>query len=136
MAGMYAVYHGATGLRTIAGRIHRLTAILAEGLKRAGVTVLTRQFYDTVHIELGARAEAVYREALATGYNLRRVAAGVLGISFDETTTRNDVATLFKLIAQVTLDVETVSYTHLDVYKRTGTKLFRRSTPVSPGRSP
>jgi len=108
MAGMYAVYHGAEGLRTIAGRIHRLTAILAEGLKRAGVTLLTKQFYDTVHLDLGARAETVYLDALAAGYNLRRVSAGVLGISFDETTTRNDVATLFKLIAQVTLDMEAI----------------------------
>ena len=39
-------------------------------------------------IDLGARAETVYRDALAAGYNLRRVAAGVLGISLDETTTR------------------------------------------------
>jgi glycine dehydrogenase len=108
MAGMYAVYHGAKGLRLIAGRIHRLTAILAEGLKRAGITLLTRQFYDTVHFDLGARAETVYGDALAAGYNLRRVAAGVLGISFDETTTRDDVAVLFKLITQVTLDVEAI----------------------------
>ncbi|AXS80046.1 aminomethyl-transferring glycine dehydrogenase [Dechloromonas sp. HYN0024] len=108
MAGMYAVYHGAEGLRTIAGRIHRLTAILAEGLKRAGVNLLTKQFYDTVHIDLGARAESVYHDALAAGYNLRRVAAGVLGISFDETTTRADVATLFKQITQVTLDMAVI----------------------------
>ncbi len=108
MAGMYAVYHGAAGLRTIAGRIHRLTAILAEGLKRAGVNLLTKQFYDTVHFDLGARAETVYNDALAAGYNLRRVSAGVLGIAFDETTTRQDVATLFKLIAQVTLDMDAI----------------------------
>ncbi|KXB32387.1 glycine dehydrogenase (aminomethyl-transferring) [Dechloromonas denitrificans] len=108
MAGMYAVYHGAEGLRTIAGRIHRLTAILAEGLKRAGVTLLTKQFYDTVHFDLGARAETVYHDALAAGYNLRRVSAGVLGVSFDETTSRHDVATLFKLISQVTLDLDLI----------------------------
>ena len=108
MAGMYAVYHGAEGLRLIAGRIHRLTAILAEGLKRAGVNLLTQQFYDTVHFDLGARAETVYLDALAAGYNLRRVSAGVLGISFDETTTRDDVAALFKLIAQVTLDMDVI----------------------------
>ena len=30
MAGMYAVYHGPQGLRTIAERIHRLTALFAE----------------------------------------------------------------------------------------------------------
>ena len=105
MAGMFAVYHGPQGLKTIASRIHRLTAILAEGLKRAGVNLLTRQFFDTLQIDLGGRAETVYREALTAGYNLRRVSAGVLSISFDETTSRNDLATLFKLIAQVTLDM-------------------------------
>ena len=107
MAGMYAVYHGPQGLKTIAGRIHRLTAIFAEGLKRAGITVLTQQFFDTLHVDLGARAETVYPEALAAGYNLRRVSAGVLGVSFDETTTRDDVATLFKVFAQTTLDIDT-----------------------------
>lgn len=106
MAGMYAVYHGPQGLRTIAGRIHRLTAIMAEGLKRAGIQLLTQQFFDTLHLDLGPRTEAIYIDALAAGYNLRRVSAGVLGISFDETSTRHDVATLFKLIAQVRLDVE------------------------------
>ena len=108
MAGMYAVYHGPQGLKTIATRIHRLTAILAEGLKRAGVNVLTSQFFDTLHIDLGARAESVYREALTAGYNLRRVSAGVLGVSFDETTTRQDVIQLFRIIAQVTLDMAAI----------------------------
>ncbi|HXE37173.1 MAG TPA: aminomethyl-transferring glycine dehydrogenase, partial [Azonexus sp.] len=69
---------------------------------------LTKQFFDTVHIDLGARAEAVYSDALAAGYNLRRVSAGVLGAAFDETTSRNDVAALFKLITQVTLDMEAI----------------------------
>ncbi len=108
MAGMYAVYHGPQGLKTIASRIHRLTAILAAGLKRAGINVLTKQFFDTVHFDLGARAESVYREALGAGYNLRRVSAGVLGIALDETTSRHDLTTLFKLITQVTLDVDAI----------------------------
>ena len=33
MASMYAVYHGPEGLTRIARRVHRLTAILAEGLQ-------------------------------------------------------------------------------------------------------
>ena len=33
MAGMYAVYHGPQGLKRIAQRVHRQTAILAAGLK-------------------------------------------------------------------------------------------------------
>ncbi len=105
MAGLYAVYHGPQGLRTIAGRIHRLTAIFAEGLRRAGVPLLTLQFFDTVHFDLGARAETICRNAQAAGYNLRRVSAGVLGVSFDETTTRDDIAALFKVIVQVTMDI-------------------------------
>ena len=106
MAGMYAVYHGPAGLRTIAARIHRLAAIFAEGLKRAGVTVLTRQFFDTVHLDLGARAETLCRNAQGAGYNLRRVSAGILGVSFDETTSREDMAALFKVICQITPDFE------------------------------
>ena len=108
MAGMYAVYHGAQGLKTIALRIHRLTAILAEGLKRAWVPLLTGDFFDTLHLGLGPRTETVYRDALAAGYNLRRVSTDVLGITFDETTTRQDVSTLFKIIAQVTLDMAAI----------------------------
>ncbi len=108
MAGMYAVYHGPEGLRAIAGRIHRLAAILAEGLRRAGVSVLTRQFFDTLRIDLGPRALTVHQAAIAAGYNLRPAANGVLGIALDEKTTRDDVAVLIKLIAGVTADIETL----------------------------
>ena len=105
MAGFYAVYHGPRGLKIIAHRIHRLAAILAGGLKRAGIPVLTNQFFDTVRFELGARAESVVNEAHAAGYNLRRAAPGILAVAVDETTTREDVAALFKLIARVIPDM-------------------------------
>ncbi len=39
MASMYAVYHGPDGLTRIARRVHRLTSILAEGLRRVGLQV-------------------------------------------------------------------------------------------------
>ena len=108
MAGMYAVYHGPAGLQAIACRIHRLTAILAEGLRRAGVSVLTKQFFDTLHIDLGTRALTVYQAAIAAGYNLRQVSNGVLGIAFNEKSSRDDIAALIKLIAGVTVDIETI----------------------------
>ena len=108
MAGMYAVYHGPQGLRAIAGRIHRLTAILAEGLKRAGITVLTKSFFDTLQIDLGAKALSVYQDALTAGFNLRQAASGVLGIALNEKTTRDDVAALIKLIAGVSPDIEAI----------------------------
>ncbi|MDR2837124.1 MAG: aminomethyl-transferring glycine dehydrogenase, partial [Azonexus sp.] len=98
MAGMYAVYHGPAGLRVIAGRIHRLTALFAESLREQGGKTLARHFFDTVQLDLGERAEAVYRAAQTAGYNLRRVSATALGFSFDETTTRQDIAALLHII--------------------------------------
>jgi glycine dehydrogenase len=108
MAGMYAVYHGPQGLRAIAERIHRLTAILAGGLRRAGVNVLTKQFFDTLRIDLGTRALTVYQAAIGAGYNLRQASNGVLGIAINEKSSRDDVAALIKLIAGVTVDIETI----------------------------
>jgi glycine dehydrogenase len=104
MAGMYAVYHGPQGLTAIAERIHRLTAILAEGVRRAGIEVLSKNFFDTLQINLGARALTVYQAALTAGYNLRQVGSGIIGIAFNEKSTRDDVAVLIKLIAGITLD--------------------------------
>ena len=85
MAGMYAVYHGPEGLRTIAERVHRLTGILAAGLRQAGITVLTEQYFDTLRI---------VGEAEAPGFNLRSVAPGITGIALNETTERADIAAL------------------------------------------
>ncbi|MFA4968676.1 MAG: aminomethyl-transferring glycine dehydrogenase [Sulfuritalea sp.] len=98
IAGMYAVWHGPEGLRTIAGRIHRLTALLAGGL---GVT--GRDFFDTFEVKVGAGDTAKYmKAAVDAGYNLRQVDAETLGISLDETTTREDVAALLKIFGKNT----------------------------------
>jgi len=108
MAGMYAVYHGPEGLRTIASRIHRLTAILAEGLRRAGLIVQTHHFFDTFRVDLGAKATSVHQAALVAGYNLRKVSGGLLGIALNERTTRQDVAALLKLIAGVDASLDDI----------------------------
>jgi glycine dehydrogenase len=98
MAGMYAVWHGPEGLRTIAARIHRLAALLAVGL---GVT--ERDFFDSFEIKVGAGDTAKYLKAACdAGYNLRRVDEQTLGISVDETTTRDDVAALLNIFGKTT----------------------------------
>ncbi|PKO50521.1 MAG: glycine dehydrogenase (aminomethyl-transferring), partial [Betaproteobacteria bacterium HGW-Betaproteobacteria-21] len=92
MAGFYAVYHGPQGLKTIAARIHRLAAMLAEGLRQEGFTLTTKMFFDTVQVETGARSAQILSAADAAGYNLRCVSDSELGLSIDETTTREDIA--------------------------------------------
>jgi glycine dehydrogenase len=96
MAGMYAVYHGPEGLRSIAARVHRLAAMLAEGLKPAGFALASDTFFDTLQVETGARTAAIYAAAQAAGYNLRHVDGHALGISIDEKTTRDDIAALLQ----------------------------------------
>ncbi|MCK2095699.1 aminomethyl-transferring glycine dehydrogenase [Thauera aromatica] len=92
MAGFYAVYHGPQGLRTIAARIHRLAAVLAEGLRRVGFAPSRSAFFDTIEVDAGARAPAILNAAQEAGYNLRSVSGTRLGLSVDETTTRADIA--------------------------------------------
>ena len=94
MAGMYAVYHGPEGLRTIAARVHRLAATLAEGLGQAGFALASDSFFDTIQVETGARSAEIYAAAQAAGFNLRHVDGHALGIAIDEKTTRDDIAAL------------------------------------------
>ncbi|HUH31406.1 MAG TPA: aminomethyl-transferring glycine dehydrogenase subunit GcvPA, partial [Rhodanobacter sp.] len=95
MASMYAVYHGPVGLTRIARRTHRLTAILAAVLTKAGINV-GKDFFDTLHIT-GVDAAAIHTKSRAAGINLRHVDDRSLGISLDETATRGDVIAIAAL---------------------------------------
>jgi len=97
MAGFYAVWHGPEGIRRIATRVHRLTAILAEGLRRLGCELEAESFFDTLVVQCDA--ETVLRKAREAGLNLRPVDAGRVGISLDETSTRETLERLFAVFA-------------------------------------
>ena len=105
VASMYAVYHGPAGLTRIARRIASYTAVLAEGLKALGASLLHGTAFDTLTVDCGSAqaADALHAQAVAQQLNLRRYSggrAGFVGISLDETTTREDIATLWALFAQ------------------------------------
>ena len=86
IAGMYAVYHGPEGLASIARRTHRYTAVLAAGLREAGVEVVPTAFFDTLTVRVPGRAAEVWRAALSAGVNLRLADEDTVGVSCDETT--------------------------------------------------
>ncbi|GAA4566687.1 aminomethyl-transferring glycine dehydrogenase [Micromonospora coerulea] len=87
MAGMYAVYHGPDGLRSIARRTHDMAARLAAGLRAGGVEVADVAFFDTVTAVVAGRAAEVVAAAAERNVNLRLVDADRVGVSCDETTT-------------------------------------------------
>ncbi|NUP35556.1 MAG: aminomethyl-transferring glycine dehydrogenase [Streptomyces sp.] len=95
MAGMYAVYHGPEGLRTIARRTHRYAAVLAEGLRAGGVQIVYGAFFDTLTAYVPGRAAEVVTAAREAGVNLRLTDADHVGIACDETTGRAQLAAVW-----------------------------------------
>ncbi|MFJ3482552.1 aminomethyl-transferring glycine dehydrogenase [Pseudomonas sp. NPDC090202] len=84
IAAFYAVYHGPEGLKRIAGRVHRLTTILAVGLERKGIKRLNQHFFDTLTLDVGGAQGAILESASDAHFNLRIFGDGRLGVSLDE----------------------------------------------------
>ncbi|GJH07868.1 aminomethyl-transferring glycine dehydrogenase [Caballeronia novacaledonica] len=114
MASMYAVYHGPRGLKTIASRVNRVASIFAAGVTKLGYTIANDTFFDTITIDSGASTTALHQAAYAAHVNLRHVSATQVGVSVDETTTRDDLLKLFALFAEVAGRTETFDIDALD----------------------
>ena len=84
MAGLYAVFHGPEGLRSIALRVHRMSAALARALGEAGFTVGSGPHFDTFTVKVGQAQDDILSAALKAGMNFRRVNGDSVGISLDE----------------------------------------------------
>ena len=84
MASMYAVYHGAEGLRGIATQVHLSAVALANELKKLGYAVADGAFFDTVKL-LHTDNAKIHALAEAAHINFRYTEDGV-GISLDQTT--------------------------------------------------
>ncbi len=97
IASLYAVFHGPAGLKRIAGRIHRLTDILAAGLQKNGLVLRHKHWFDTLCVEVADKA-AVLARAEAKEINLRSDILNAVGITLDEATTREDVQALFAVL--------------------------------------
>lgn len=86
MSAFYAMWHGPDGLKVIGNRIHAQTDSLVNALAASDHKVLTKNFFDTVLIEV-KDAALIHRTARSLKINLREVSANVVGVSFDETIT-------------------------------------------------
>ena len=102
IAALYAMYHGPTGIKKIADRIHRLTAILANGLESAGLSVVNKNYFDTLTINIADnQVQTLIERANLAGINLRMdrlTDHGTIGVSLDECTTRLDIERLWQVL--------------------------------------
>jgi glycine dehydrogenase len=97
IASMYAAWHGPSGLRTIAERVHARAAAIAAAVDGVeGLSLRHDRFFDTIAIDAGMpnRADILVQAAAGAGYEVRRLDATGIGIAFDETTTEVDVAAI------------------------------------------
>lgn len=101
MAGMYTVYHGAEGIKSIAQRIHTIATYINEILPVYDFTQENENFFDTLKISLPDNITLDNFKKLALEYevNFRYFENGEIGISFDETTDIDDVNTLIEIFA-------------------------------------
>jgi glycine dehydrogenase len=98
IAALYSMYHGPEGIKRIATRIHRLTAILATGLTRKGQELVGTQFFDTVTLRVDENQLATIRErAQLAGVNLW-YGETTIGISLDECTSTSEISQLWEII--------------------------------------
>lgn len=122
IAGFYAIYHGAKGLSLIADRVHRMAQISASGLSQLGYDVLTDVYFDTITVSVPGRARRLAAKARESRINLRVVDADTLGISFDETTSRKELKTLWRVFdsnADEKLDINAIDSTLLECIPET-----------------
>ncbi len=97
MAGFYAVYQGAEGLREKAQRIYDYTSAVADALRGMGYELVSDDFFDTLEVE--AEVSVIRQGAEEAGINFFYPAGGDrVRMSFDELTTADevrDVAAIF-----------------------------------------
>jgi glycine dehydrogenase len=102
MAALYAMYHGASGLKNIAHRVHYLANLLNKALVAAGLTVLHDRLFDTVSVS-GVKLTP----AQCDEFNFLVLEEGVK-ISFSETTCPEDVLKIYQILTGKSIDFKSL----------------------------
>ena len=98
MAGMYAVYHGPTGLEYIANKVHATAVTTAEALNKLGVYQTNTSFFDTILVK--ANASKVKEIAERNEINFYYVDVDTISISINETTSVADINQIISVFAE------------------------------------
>ena len=97
MSAMYAVYHGAEGLKNIAKRISLLAQTLSNELTEIGFETANSAYFDTIKVnvkDVARLKELAENEELNFAYYTAAVS-----ISIDETTSQKDILRVLHVFA-------------------------------------
>ncbi|MBT8386111.1 MAG: aminomethyl-transferring glycine dehydrogenase, partial [Ignavibacteria bacterium] len=100
MAGMYAVYHGPNGLRTIAERLRNFTCILDLALKNLGYNQVNKNYFDTLLIKTDEMTVTKIKDhSLSKMVNLRYIDSNKIGVTINEAADGSDLEELIGIFA-------------------------------------
>lgn len=101
MAGFYTVYHGPTGIRAIAERIHSIAVYLDKNIRKLGYGQANEHYFGTLRFTLPdtISAQQIRTIALSKQVNLRYFKNGDVGMSIDETTDLTAANVLLSIFA-------------------------------------
>ncbi len=120
LAGMYAVYHGPSGVKRIATRIHAFATAFAEVIRQANgenkLSVVHDQFFDTVVVDCGSEklATQIFENADNIGYNLWRFDDTKISVAFSETSDEEDFKVLTQLFVNTSHQLPETASVSLD----------------------
>lgn len=103
MAGMYAVYHGADGLKMIASTLHNQAVTVHKAAEKAGYTVLHQDYFDTLWLATPKNLNCDELRCVAekNKINFRYCDANRFSISIGEGTTEKDIHQLIHVLEEV-----------------------------------
>jgi glycine dehydrogenase len=125
MAGLYSVYHGPEGLKSIASRVYMLAHITNQNLTNLGYTTYTNNFFDTISIN-NVNSNKLLELFEKNGINIRKQDTNTVSLSFDETTTLYDVEVILKIFSQANNSTKVLDLSARPKFPEE----FLRSTPI------
>lgn len=106
MSGMYAVYHGPEGLKSIAENGEKFAHKVAGKLKEVGYVLSNEEFFDTIEIK-GRRdltgmmqkldVDTIRAKALEAGFNFYYTKCGRIRMSFDELSCKSEAHKILEI---------------------------------------
>jgi len=124
MASMYAVYHGANGLKFIANKVHNKTATLANALEKLGYKQVNTSYFDT--LQLKTKAKNIKKVATEKKVNLYYPDKNTVTISVNETTSIRDINYLISVFAEAAKK-ETIVISSIESFNNINESIQRTS---------
>ncbi|MCS5593394.1 MAG: aminomethyl-transferring glycine dehydrogenase [Porticoccaceae bacterium] len=130
IASFYAIYHGPRGLYLISSRVHRYSQILAKGIEQLGYCIVTQHYFDTFVVHTPNKAKQIASKAQEAKINLRFIDADHLGISVDETTSRDIIRAVWRVFSAPTCDQPAINTLDQNIKDCIPEQWLRRASPL------